>query len=110
MTEWRPDRRGGWLVLWKDSWAAILTATVGALLFLGCAGQNPGAPVASVEPAPSNPSDSSLIDCVVPGQIRRLDRKVTYVTAPQRIKASVADCENRGGSHQDPRAVSSSAD
>ena len=98
------------MVLWKDCRAAILTATVGGVLFVGCASQNPGAPVATVELPPSNPSDSSLIDCVVPGQIRRLDRKVTYVTAPQRIKASVADCENRGGSHQDPRAVSSSAD
>ena len=46
-----------------------------------------------------NPSDLLIIDCLLPGQVRKLGGQMTYL-APQRpVKTSAADCEIRGGEY-----------
>ena len=38
-----------------------------------------------------------IIDCVVPGQIRQLDEKVTYPTQRQVVRVTREECRVRGG-------------
>ena len=40
-----------------------------------------------------------VVDCLLPGQIRQLGGKVTYVTARRAVKTSARDCEIRGGEY-----------
>ncbi|PYM18907.1 MAG: hypothetical protein DMD81_04860, partial [Candidatus Rokuibacteriota bacterium] len=40
-----------------------------------------------------------LVDCLLPGQIRRLGRQVTFLTARRPMKTSARDCEIRGGEY-----------
>ena len=40
-----------------------------------------------------------VVDCLLPGQIRQLGGKVTYVTARRAVKTAARDCEIRGGEY-----------
>ena len=40
-----------------------------------------------------------VVDCLLPGQIRRLGSQVTYVTARRPIKTTAGECEFRGGEY-----------
>jgi len=40
-----------------------------------------------------------IVDCLLPGQVRKLGRASTYITPRRPIKTSVADCEIRGGEY-----------
>ncbi|MFT7222948.1 MAG: hypothetical protein ACI82Z_000479 [Cellvibrionaceae bacterium] len=40
-----------------------------------------------------------IVDCLLPGKIKRLGRKFTYVAARRPIKTSASDCEIRGGEY-----------
>ena len=40
-----------------------------------------------------------IVDCMLPGQIRKLGQRITYLTARQAIKTSAQDCEIRGGEY-----------
>lgn len=40
-----------------------------------------------------------IVDCLLPGQIRRLGSKMTFLTARNAIKTSAVDCEIRGGEY-----------
>ena len=55
-------------------------------------------------------SNAGAIDCVVPGQIRRLGRQLTYLNRSRVIRTSISDCETRGGSPRSSSAESASAD
>lgn len=50
--------------------------------------------------AQSRPGDELLIvDCLLPGKVRRLGTRVTYVTARKAAKTTASDCEIRGGEY-----------
>lgn len=40
-----------------------------------------------------------VVDCLLPGQIRKLGSQMTYLTARRPIRTSAADCEVRGGEY-----------
>lgn len=40
-----------------------------------------------------------VVDCLLPGQVRKLGTSVTYLTARRPIKTSAGDCEVRGGEY-----------
>ena len=40
-----------------------------------------------------------IVDCLLPGQIRRLGSMVTYITERRPIKTTAVDCEIRGGEY-----------
>lgn len=40
-----------------------------------------------------------IVDCLLPGQIRRLGSQMTFLTARNAIKTSAVDCEIRGGEY-----------
>ncbi len=44
-------------------------------------------------------SDLRIVDCLLPGKIRRLGRHSQYVTARQPIRTAAVDCEIRGGDY-----------
>ena len=44
-------------------------------------------------------SDLQIVDCLLPGKVRRLGRQSHYVTARQPIRTTAVDCEIRGGDY-----------
>lgn len=56
-----------------------------------------GLPVEAPQAAIRNPEDVMIVDCLLPGQVRKLGRVSTYMSARRPIRTSQADCEIRGG-------------
>lgn len=51
-------------------------------------------------PAPSRSGDELLVvDCLLPGQVKKLGRSMVYLTPRRPIKTSAQDCEIRGGEY-----------
>ncbi len=46
-----------------------------------------------------DPQRLLIVDCLLPGQVRQLGARLTYLTPRRPIKASAADCEVRGGEY-----------
>lgn len=44
-----------------------------------------------------NPEDLLIVDCLLPGQVRKLGRSANYMSARRPIRTTQADCEIRGG-------------
>ena len=78
---------------------ASLVAVVG-----GCAAPSPSvqapdqATSASSSAAPGRAEALFVVDCLLPGQVRKLG-KMTFLTARRPIKTSAQDCEIRGGEY-----------
>ncbi|KFN50404.1 caspase family protein [Arenimonas composti] len=58
-----------------------------------------GLPVQPSYAAVRNAEDLLIVDCLLPGQLRRLGRQATYMTARRPIRTTQADCEIRGGEY-----------
>ncbi|HLS83845.1 MAG TPA: caspase family protein [Arenimonas sp.] len=58
-----------------------------------------GLPVREAGAAVRNAEDLLIVDCLLPGQLRKLGRQATYITARRPIRTSQADCEIRGGEY-----------
>jgi len=56
-----------------------------------------GLPVDAPQAAIRNPEDVMIVDCLLPGQVRKLGRVSTFMSARRPIRTSQADCEIRGG-------------
>jgi uncharacterized caspase-like protein len=71
-----------------------------ALLAVGCVA---GTATDSSEPPPipatATADDLLVVDCLLPGQIRKLGGQITYVTPRRPVKTSALDCEIRGGEY-----------
>jgi hypothetical protein len=71
-----------------------------SLVALSCA---PAAPPKAADPRPTTSGQAAdaflVVDCLLPGQIRRLGNQVTYVGARRAEKATARDCEIRGGEY-----------
>lgn len=46
-----------------------------------------------------NPDDLMIIDCLLPGQVKKLGTYTTYLSARRPIKTTATDCEIRGGEY-----------
>ena len=46
-----------------------------------------------------NAEDFLVVDCLLPGKVRRLGRRVTYVTARKAVKTTASECAIRGGEY-----------
>ena len=73
---------------------AIFSFTIS--LMAGCSAQSP-AP--SSQAAAQNADDLLIVDCLLPGQVKRLGSHSTYLTARRPIKTSAVDCQIRGGEY-----------
>ena len=73
-----------------------------ALVAVSCAPAPAPSPKAA-EPRPANPGQAAdaflVVDCLMPGQIRRLGNQITYVGARRAEKTTARDCEIRGGEY-----------
>ncbi|MFW5811089.1 MAG: caspase family protein [Thermodesulfobacteriota bacterium] len=52
----------------------------------------------SIDAAPGNAEDVLVVDCLLPGQMRKLG-KMTYMTPRRPMKATALECEIRGGEY-----------
>lgn len=44
-----------------------------------------------------NPEDLLIVDCLLPGQVRKLGRSTSFMSARRPLRTTQADCEIRGG-------------
>ena len=56
------------------------------------------APAASSSAAPGSADALVVVDCLLPGQVRKLGT-MTFLTARHPLKTSPQDCEMRGGAY-----------
>ena len=49
--------------------------------------------------AQRNPEDLLIVDCLLPGQVRRLGSRATFMSARRPVRTTQADCEIRGGEY-----------
>ena len=70
------------------------------VIMVGCQLQ-PQADAAQLaqEAAKNNPDKLLVVDCLLPGQVRKLGSKLTYLSQRRPIKTSALDCEIRGGEY-----------
>src|SRR3972149_6400454 len=86
-------------IAWRrDSFTALAVAT---LRFAGCAATGDAGREAAtqLQQSPGKAEDFMIVDCLLPGQIRRLGAQLTFLTARRAIKTSTRDCEIRGGEY-----------
>jgi len=81
-----------------------VTATAVLVVMLCLAGRLAGgdlggAPEAQSKPGPANVDELLIVDCLLPGEVRRLGARLTFVTARRAIRTSARDCEIRGGEY-----------
>ena len=72
---------------------AVLVAAIGLAVGPGVA-----PPVAHAQTV-RNAEDLLIVDCLLPGQIRRLGSQVTYMSARRPVRTTQADCQIRGGEY-----------
>jgi len=58
-----------------------------------------GWPAQPAQAAVRNAEDLMVVDCLLPGQIRKLGRQATYLSARRPVRTTQADCEIRGGEY-----------
>jgi predicted nucleic acid-binding Zn-ribbon protein len=51
------------------------------------------------KPGPRNAEDLLVVDCLLPGQMRKLGRQANFMSARRPIRTTQADCEIRGGEY-----------
>ena len=69
----------------------VLVAAIGLTV-----GSGVSVPVAHAQTV-RNAEDLMIVDCLLPGQIRRLGSQVTFMSARRPIRTTQADCQIRGG-------------
>ncbi len=82
-------------------------AVLSLWLLAGCMGQQGGDSVGASRGGASSSSEVSegsgneyvTVDCLLPGQLRRLGTNVTFVTARQPARVTAQDCAVRGGEY-----------
>ena len=75
----------------KPALSAMTAAMIGA-----CAAQPGTGSLSRSVPAPVA-DKVAVVDCLLPGQLRRLGGNLTYLSPRRPIRTSAADCEIRGG-------------
>jgi uncharacterized caspase-like protein len=87
-------------------WIGVSTAGVLALLAAGFTGSAaiaqapaPSTGAKVTEAAATKAEDFLVVDCLLPGQIRRIGAKMTFLGPRRPIKTTTRDCEIRGGEY-----------
>ena len=93
MTNIGVDLRGRW-----NGFTSFLVWVTLVASLCGC-GSETVQPGANNTASPVNSDKLLIVDCLLPGQVRKLGTVATYVAARQAIKTSAQDCEIRGGEY-----------
>lgn len=75
-----------------------MVAVSAALIALLGAGVMPAALQAKPTPV-RNAEDMMIVDCLLPGQVRKLGRQANFMSARRPVRTTQADCEIRGGEY-----------
>lgn len=74
------------------AWLLLCALGLSAAMFAG-------APSARASVESRQVAELMVVDCLLPGQVRKLGRKLTYLSPRQAIKTSAQDCEISGGEY-----------
>jgi predicted nucleic acid-binding Zn-ribbon protein len=77
----------------KLLFAAAIATTLGGLAGTAGGAPQPGGAI------PQDPSRLLVVDCLLPGQVRKLGGQMTYMSPQRPIKTVAVDCEIRGGEY-----------
>ena len=87
----------------KWNWSTLAATGISASLtvLLAACATNPQVPTDAVLTGggAGDPDQFLIVDCLLPGQVRKLGRSATYLTARRAIKTSASICEIRGGEY-----------
>ena len=72
--------------------AALLTLAAGTL-------SPPSIRAQANSAIPQDPSRYIVVDCLLPGQVRKLGGQMTYLSPRRAVKTNTSDCEIRGGEY-----------
>ncbi|MBS3954834.1 MAG: caspase family protein [Methylomicrobium sp.] len=82
---------------------SLMLVMTGLLLFApGCQTTDPNSPEGMRAMEGYSPAETDklfIVDCLLPGQVRKLGTQMTYLTARRAIKTSAGECEVRGGEY-----------
>jgi hypothetical protein len=81
---------------------ARLAVGLGAFLIVACHGGAGSIDVVETGLVPAGAVDAEdllVVDCLLPGQVRKLGRSQVYLTPRRPVKTSASDCEIRGGEY-----------
>ncbi len=83
---------------WRSVAVVLPTALSTTLVLSAC---STTAPLPSTEQASAGRDANRLfiVDCLLPGQMRRLGRNMSFITPRRPVKVSVSECEIRGGEY-----------
>lgn len=73
----------------------LLAGFGGVALVSACSPATPYTGTASAAAA----DEYRIVDCLLPGEVRRLGTQVTYLSRPELIETNARDCELRGGEY-----------
>ncbi|MET0065401.1 MAG: caspase family protein [Candidatus Thiodiazotropha sp.] len=76
--------------------STLLTLSIG---LSGCQSQETRAPTPDGASVGGNPEKFLIVDCLLPGQVRKLGSSMTYVSPRRPVKTSATECEIRGGEY-----------
>ncbi|MFK8080798.1 MAG: caspase family protein [Granulosicoccus sp.] len=77
----------------------ISSASVVALLFLSACASTVQPTLSADAQVGRDPSRLLIVDCLLPGQLRKLGGRISFLTPRLPTKASVSECEIRGGEY-----------
>jgi uncharacterized caspase-like protein len=82
-------------------WSGMLGLTVAAVAIasIGVAAGKSKKEKAPDAPQTRNPKDLQIVDCLLPGQIRKLGAQQTYMSRRRPTRTTALDCEIRGGEY-----------
>jgi uncharacterized protein len=79
--------------------ARIMAAGLALVVAFAPSGGQAQKEAAPAVAAASKADEFLMVDCLLPGQIRRLGRQLQYLTARRPLKTSARDCQIRGGEY-----------
>lgn len=94
-----PSHKNRRLTPRRSFWFALLATLV---LMPGCQTVDPNSPEGLAALKGFKPQDTDklfVVDCLLPGQVRKLGTQLTYLTARRAIKTTAGECEIRGGEY-----------
>ena len=86
------------LTLFKAHWKTTVSMSSLVLILSSCLSSKPTSLDVS-KPQSERSDEFYIVDCLLPGQVRKLGGDATYLTARRPIKTSSLDCEIRGGEY-----------
>lgn len=78
---------------------SLLLGAMAATVLVGCAASSGTLPQDAAQKLNRDTSQLLVVDCLLPGQLRRLGQIMTFLTPRRPIKTSASECEIRGGEY-----------